>query len=77
MKSVNQDLPKEMLEIAGKPAIQYAVEEGVAAGIKRAIIIVSPAKDIIRSYFEDPSVSQSLYPKGADGVEIAGRSKAR
>lgn len=69
MKSVDRDLPKEMLEIAGKPAIQYAVEEGLAAGIARAVIVISPAKDIIRTYFENPAVSRSMYPKSADGVE--------
>jgi UTP--glucose-1-phosphate uridylyltransferase len=69
MKSVDPDLPKEMLDIAGKPAIQYAVEEGLAAGIARAVIVISPAKDIIRAYFENPAVSRSMYPISANGVK--------
>lgn len=69
MKSVDRDLPKEMLDIAGKPAIQYAVEEGIAAGVARAVIVISPAKDMIRAYFEDPAVGRAMYPKGAKGVE--------
>ncbi len=69
MKSVNPDLPKEMLNVPDKPAIQYAVEEGIAAGISRVIIVVSPCKDVIREYFEDPAVARSVSPKGATGIE--------
>ena len=39
MKSVNPDIPKEMLPVGDKPAIQYAVEEGLSADIKNIIII--------------------------------------
>jgi len=69
MTSVNPVLPKEMLNVQDKPAIQYAVEEGIAAGISRVIIVVSPYKDIIREYFEDPAVARSMSPKGAIGIE--------
>ena len=51
MRNVDPDLPKEMLLIGNKPAIQYAVEEGLSAGIKNIIIIISRQKDIIRQYF--------------------------
>ncbi len=53
MSHINPDLPKEMLPVYDKPAIQYAVEEGLSAGIKNIIIIISKEKGIIRKYFED------------------------
>ena len=51
MKVVDPDLPKEMLPIGPKPAIQYAVEDGVDAGIEQIIIIISRAKETIREHF--------------------------
>lgn len=53
MRAVNPDLPKELLPIGKKPAIQYTVEEGLSAGIKDIIIIINREKEIIREYFED------------------------
>ena len=50
MKEVNPDLPKELLPVGGKPAIQYAVDEGIAAGIKNIIIVINRHKELIRDY---------------------------
>jgi UTP--glucose-1-phosphate uridylyltransferase len=50
MQAVNPDLPKEMLPVGSKPAIQYTVEEGVDAGVERIIVILSPRKEIIRRH---------------------------
>ena len=48
MKSVDPNLPKELLPIASKPAIQYAIEEGIDAGVEQIIIIISRKKEVIR-----------------------------
>ncbi len=53
MKEVNPDLPKELLPVGDKPAIQYAVEEGIAAGIKNIIIVINRQKELIRAYIEN------------------------
>jgi UTP--glucose-1-phosphate uridylyltransferase len=53
MRTVTPNLPKEMLPIINKPAILYAVEEGLSAGIKNIIIIINRQKEMIRKYFED------------------------
>jgi len=53
MKSVNPEIPKEMLLVGNKPAIQYTVEEGISAGIKNIVIIINRDKEMIRRYFED------------------------
>ncbi len=52
MKQVNPDLPKEMLSIGNKPAIQYAVEEGISAGIKNMVVVLNEQKEVIRQYLE-------------------------
>jgi len=53
MREVNPDLPKEMLPIAHKPAIQYALEEGVSIGIKNIIVVINREKEVLRQYLED------------------------
>ena len=65
IKRMEPTLPKEMLVVDGKPAIQYAIEEGVAAGITKAAVVISPKKEIIRRYFEDLSFARTLFPDGA------------
>ena len=45
-------MPKEMLPIVDKPAIQYIVEEAVAAGITDILIITSRGKGVIEDHFD-------------------------
>lgn len=45
-------VPKEMLPILDKPAIQYIVEEGVRAGIKSFAIVTGKHKGLIEDYFD-------------------------
>ena len=44
--------PKEMLPVVDKPAIQYVVEEAVAAGIDDILIITSRSKRSIEDHFD-------------------------
>lgn len=44
--------PKEMLPIVDKPAIQYIVEEAVAAGIEDIIIVTGRNKRAIEDHFD-------------------------
>ncbi|QSA97770.1 UTP--glucose-1-phosphate uridylyltransferase GalU [Methylococcus sp. EFPC2] len=44
--------PKEMLPVADKPLIQYAVEEAVAAGIDVMVFIVGRSKGAILDHFD-------------------------
>jgi UTP--glucose-1-phosphate uridylyltransferase len=44
-------VPKEMLAIAGKPLIQYAVEEAAASGIETVVVVVRGPKCLIQAYF--------------------------
>jgi len=44
--------PKEMLPIVGKPAIQYLVEDAVAAGIEEIIFVTGRGKRAIEDHFD-------------------------
>jgi UTP--glucose-1-phosphate uridylyltransferase len=46
-----KSIPKEMLPLADKPLIQHIIEEAVASGIKKIIVITSSAKTAIEEYF--------------------------
>ncbi len=45
-------IPKEMLPIVDKPAIQYIVEEAVKAGITDILIITNRGKNAIEDHFD-------------------------
>lgn len=45
-------VPKEMLNIVDKPAIQYIVEEAFASGIEDVLIITNRGKDAIEDHFD-------------------------
>src|SRR5262245_31742080 len=44
--------PKEMLPLVDKPAIQYVVEEAVAAGLTDILIITGRGKRAIEDHFD-------------------------
>jgi UTP--glucose-1-phosphate uridylyltransferase len=44
--------PKEMLPVVDKPAIQYVVEEAVAAGIESVLMVTGRGKRAIEDYFD-------------------------
>lgn len=48
----SKSMPKEMLPIVDKPAIQFIVEEAVAAGIEDILIITNRGKEIIEDHFD-------------------------
>lgn len=45
-------VPKEMLPIVDKPAIQYIVEEAVKAGIEDILIITNRGKGVMEDHFD-------------------------
>jgi UTP--glucose-1-phosphate uridylyltransferase len=44
--------PKEMLPLVDKPIIQYVIEEAVASGITRIIIVTGRGKNAIEDHFD-------------------------
>ena len=53
---ITKGVPKEMLNVAVKPAIHYIVEEAVESGIEEILIIINEGKECIKKYF-DPSIT--------------------
>ena len=58
-------MPKEMLPIVDKPAIQYIVEEAAASGIEDILIILSRGKDVVVDHFDrSPELEARLLASG-------------
>ena len=56
-------LPKELLPINGKPGLEYILEEGVNAGIKEFIFIISRKKKEIKKYFYNDAFYKKIIKK--------------
>ena len=62
-------MPKEMLPIVDKPAIQYIVEEAVASGITDILIITSRGKTTVEDHFDRaPELEARLLASGKQSV---------
>lgn len=60
-------MPKEMLTIVDKPAIQYIVEEAVESGITDILIITNRGKGIIEDHFDRaPELEERLLASSKD-----------
>ena len=58
-------MPKEMLPVVDKPAIQYVVEEATAAGIEDVLIIIGRNKNNLSNHFDSvPELESNLLKKG-------------
>ena len=55
MRELTNDLPKPMIEVRGKPVLQYIVEGLRGAGVRRFLIIVGYRADVVRNFFGDGS----------------------
>lgn len=58
-----KSMPKEMLTIVDKPAIQIIVEEAVAAGIEDILIITGRGKDMIQDHFDNTPELEAVLEK--------------
>lgn len=64
MLPATKSMPKEMLPIIDKPAIQYIVEEAVSSGITDILIITNRGKNIIEDHFDkSPELEKFLMEK--------------
>ncbi len=67
MIPASKAMPKEMLPIVDKPAIQYIVEEAVQSGITDILIILSRGKTIVEDHFDRaPELEQRLLQGGKE-----------
>lgn len=66
-----KSMPKEMLPIVDKPAIQYIVEEAVHAGITDILIITNRGKGLIEDHFDRvPELESKLTSSGPEKEKI-------
>lgn len=68
MLPATKTVPKEMLSLVDKPAIQYIVEEAVAAGIEDILIVTNRAKSAMDDYFD-------YYPELEDRLNAARKDR--
>ena len=72
-----KSMPKEMLPIVDKPAIQYIVEEAVNSGITDILIITNRGKGIIEDHFDrSPELEERLLASGKNEKETKGLGHA-
>jgi UTP--glucose-1-phosphate uridylyltransferase len=74
MLPATKALPKEMLPVATKPLIQYAIEELAASGITDIVLVVRDYDSLIQSHFAcDSELESFLTQRGLkaalDGLE--------
>lgn len=66
-----KSMPKEMLPIVDKPAIQYIVEEAVNSGITDILIITNRGKGLIEDHFDRvPELEARLTSGGPEKEKI-------
>jgi UTP--glucose-1-phosphate uridylyltransferase len=61
-------VPKEMMPIAGRPLIQFAVEEAAASGLKTVILVISRGKSLVAEHFSrNVALEKILVQRGRMG----------
>ncbi len=72
-----KSIPKELIPIAGRPLVQYAVEEALESGIERCVLVTSPGRDgALRHFQSDPVLEGALTAQGKDSELALVRSIA-
>ncbi|MCL1858851.1 MAG: UTP--glucose-1-phosphate uridylyltransferase [Oscillospiraceae bacterium] len=67
MLPISKAVPKEILPIVDKPAMQYNIEEAAASGITDILIITGRDKNAIENYFDySPEYEYLLKNKGGE-----------
>jgi UTP--glucose-1-phosphate uridylyltransferase len=65
MLPASKVIPKEILPVVDKPAIQMVVEEAVASGIEEIVLLIGPGKDALLEHFQPaPALERYLEQRG-------------
>jgi len=66
---ITKAIPKELLPIYDRPAVQHIAEEAIEAGIERIIFVIHPDKDAIKHHFtHNPKLKEQLLEKKKDHI---------
>lgn len=60
MLPATKAIPKELLPITEKPALQFVVDEAIGAGVRHLVIVTSPTKPAIAEYFAASPETESI-----------------
>lgn len=71
-------VPKEMLPVVDKPALQYNVEEAAAVGITDVLMVTGRNKEAIENHFDAmPELNANLAAKGDQArIDLAAESES-
>ncbi|RJT92616.1 UTP--glucose-1-phosphate uridylyltransferase, partial [Cryobacterium melibiosiphilum] len=64
-------MPKEMLPVVDKPAIQYVVEEAVASGLSDVLMITGRNKNALENHFDRMTELEAILEKKGDHSRLA------
>ncbi|SDT19884.1 UTP--glucose-1-phosphate uridylyltransferase GalU [Microterricola viridarii] len=64
-------MPKEMLPVVDKPAIQYVVEEAVNAGLHDVLMITGRNKNALENHFDRMTELEATLEKKGDTTRLA------
>ncbi len=64
-------MPKEMLPVVDKPAIQYVVEEAVDAGLTDVLMITGRNKNALENHFDRMTELEAILEKKGDQGRLA------
>ena len=65
---VTKVVPKEMLPIGSKPALELIVEEAKGAGADEIVLVISHGKELVREYFKDDPAIRFVYQNEQKGL---------
>jgi UTP--glucose-1-phosphate uridylyltransferase len=69
MLPLSKAVPKELLPLGNKPAIQYVIEEAIAAGLTNIVLVNHAQKMAIENYFDiNSELDTQLRQKGKDAL---------
>jgi len=68
---VTKTIPKEMLPLVDRPAIDFIIEELIDSGIKDILIVSSRRKKSLEDYFDREIELESIFSKNSDSVNIS------
>lgn len=69
-------LPKEMLPVVDKPAIQYVVEEAVTSGLEHVLMITGRNKNALENHFDRAIELENLLEDKGDAARLSSVSEA-
>ncbi len=64
-------LPKEMLPVVDKPAIQYVVEEAVRAGLEDVLFVTGRNKNALENHFDRATELEAILMKKGDEAKLS------